>query len=643
MLRRFTASKKTKQDDIAIAFKSILTQLITIMNDKEIKAKTQVNVLKKLILYPGDIMIEKKTGTKIIQMLTSHMDTDGIKKLAKLYHEIAANSKPKEKKDDLTQSWTNAERIYAAQLLTRLLGHPAVNAEHKWRFEQLKFLFNLGLCNTNNIGVELAPQFKESFYRALDHKLPKLSDLGTVLGDLIRHLNEEIFINKTSTLRTPLTEPAIEAWKQIMNFIEKAEAEPKNKNAVLVFYIMDLNMGLQLFSDPEMAVPAINEIHSCAERLSKKKSKKGNKSEEEPEWVEVIVDLLLSLLSRNSHLLRSLVGCVFPHLCPVLTATSIHQILSVLDPKNDKSPLVSKGDRDADDSSNDEGDSDDEEDEEDESKSNVDNGEEEDSDSDYDKESSGDDDDETVTDRLRLAVREALGDACLQTDDEDIDVDQIDEDQGKRLDESLAAAFRILRENRQTQSKKQEKSAQALTHFRVRVIDLLEAYIESGPSMALALDMLVPLFALLEYCIKDPHQKPLENRVRSCLKKFSGVKKFKDTENVDAQLLTDVSKMLMEKGERSTAVCQEMGDKLAECATFLVRCVQQAGLPAETLVQIYGENLTSFFKKRDCVLPAVLFKNALQLMWVGNWQLAPLLVSNNFLRGTCLRIDLFIY
>ncbi|XP_043272424.1 myb-binding protein 1A [Venturia canescens] len=649
MIRRFTSCKKNRRDQISITFKSILSELISVMSDKDIKAKTQVGVLKKLILYPGDIMIEKVTGTKIIQLLTANLNVDGVKKLSKLYHEIVSNAKPKEKKGNNTEAWTNMARIYVAQLLTRLLGHPAVSTEHKWRLDQLKFLFNLGLCESSNVGVELAPQFKECFYRALDHKLPKLSDLRTILSELIHHLNDELFVKKTSTLRTPLTEAATEAWSAMINFITKLEGAAKNEQAMYIFYTMDLHMGLQLFSEPEMAISAIKEIHSCSERLNKYKPKKGKKNgneniEDEPEWVEVIVDLLLSLLSRNSHLLRSMVHCVFPHICAVSTAASIHQILSVLDPKNDKSPLVSKNDEVSGDSSNNEDSDSSDEDESDEEvkysnevsldnvkEKNDEDEDEEDSDDDSDKDEDDDEDeDETVTDRLRLAVRQALGDASVQTDDEDIDVDQIDEAQGKRLDESLAAAFRILRENRQTQSKKQEKTAQLLTHFRVRVIDLLEIYIDSGPSMALALDMLVPLFGLLEFCIKDPHQKPLENRVRTCLKKLSAVKRFKDTEGVDAQLLTDVSKLLMEKGERSTAVCQEMGDKLAECATFLIRCVQQADLAVETLVQIYGENLTAFFKKRDCVLPASLFKNALKLVWVGNWQLAPLLVDFAF-------------
>ena len=235
--------------------------------------------------------------------------------------------------------------------------------------------------------------------------------------------------------------------------------------------------------------------------------------------------------------------------------------------------------------------------------------------------------DETVTDKLRLAVSQALGDANPHTDDEDMDIDEIDEEEGKRLDENLSAAFKILRENRRNQSKKQAKSAEILTHFRIRVIDLLQTYLDSCPPMALALDMIVPLLMLLEFCIKEPHQKPLENKVKACLNKLSGLKKFKDTEGVDDVLLTTLMKVLIEKGERSASVCQEMGDQLAKCCMFLVKCSQQANLPMEDLALIYKENLTAFFKKRDCILSIVFFRNILQLPWEGNWVLVPLLVK----------------
>ncbi|XP_015606625.1 DNA polymerase V [Cephus cinctus] len=663
MLKRFSGCKRSKTDEIAIAFKEVFTVLINILNDKEIKSKTSIGVLKKLLFYPGDLMIEKITSTKIIQMITANLNTEGVKKLSKLYRDIAVNAKPKENSAGM-EHWTNAERAYAAQMLTRLLGHSVMSSDHDWRLEQLQFLFSIGLCESPNIGTELAPQFKDTFYRALDHKLPKLSDLRDILSALVRYIDEELFLKNALTLRAPLTDSVKNVWKDTMILIKKLEKDSKNEAAAAIFHTLDLHMALQLFTESEMAVSCIKELDSCYERLSKKRSKKTKKTEiednNEPEWVEVVVDLLLSLLSRNNHLLRSLVGCVFPHMCTFLTASSIHQILDVLDVKNVKGPLTSnKGDNDDDEDDNDDSDDDNDEYEEDSSVEESgpnENGrvedDHDDSDEDHDdKDSDSDDDDDSeaengkedlndsdldmnendaVTDRLRMAVRQALGDALVQSDEEDIDVDQIDDAEGKRLDESLAAAFRILRENRKNKSKKQEKSAETLTHFRIRAIDLLEVYLDSSPVMALALDMLVPLFALLEFCIKNPHEKPLENRVRACLKKLSSVKKFKNTDDVDELLFTDILKVLIEKGERSASVCQEMSDKLAECCTFLVRCIQQANISSDKIAEIYTENLIAFFRKRDCVLPAILFKSILQLRWDGNWKLAPILVDFSF-------------
>ncbi|XP_029041713.1 myb-binding protein 1A-like protein [Osmia bicornis bicornis] len=635
MLTKFSRSKKHDKDEILMAFKEILNSLVSIVNNDNTKPKIQIAVLKKLILYPGNLMIEKKTGTKIVQAVTGNLNLEGIKKVSKIYRNIIENTISKEKSNIKTESfWTNAERMYAAHLLTRLMGHYKMVVDQEWRLDQLKFLFVYGFCEISNVGVDLAPQFKEAFYHALDHKLPKLNDLRNILSELVHFVDTQIK-NKISKLRNPLTEETKDAWEKVIRSIENLENKSKRAEVVPVFHTMYLHMGLQLFSDPKMAIMAINELQSCYERLQKK-SRKGkagsNKTEQdEPEWVEVVVDLLLSFYSKNNHLLRSLVGCVFPHIRPYVTPTAIHHILAVLDVRSEKTPLVLADTVDEEVSSDTESSSDSEDDSKrDEENDNNESETMSDSDSDSNEESMNEDEDETVTDRLRMAVRQALGDASVQTDDDDVDVDQIDEEEGKQLDESLAAAFKILRENRQTQSKKQEKSAHALTHFRIRVIDLLETYLECNPSMAVALDMLLPLFTLLEYCIKDPHQKPLQDRVRSCLKKLSTVKKFKDTEDINEELLTVILKALIEKGERTTSVYHEMSDKLAECCTFLVRCAQQANLATDTIVQIYGENLTAFFKRRDCVLSPLLFKNILQLHWEDNWQLAPLLVDFAF-------------
>ncbi|CAB0035359.1 unnamed protein product [Trichogramma brassicae] len=91
-----------------------------------------------------------------------------------------------------------------------------------------------------------------------------------------------------------------------------------------------------------------------------------------------------------------------------------------------------------------------------------------------------------------------------------------------------------------------------------------------------------------------------------------------------------VLQALIEKGEKSTLICQEMSDKLAECCVFLVRCSQQISDCTDSFCTIFCDNLKAFFTQRSCALSSILFKSLLQLCWVGNWKLAPLLVDYAF-------------
>lgn len=58
--------------------------------------------------------------------------------------------------------------------------------------------------------------------------------------------------------------------------------------------------------------------------------------------------------------------------------------------------------------------------------------------------------------------------------------------------------------------------------------------------------------------------------------------------------------------------------------------MQQANLSSKNVVELYSKNLTTFMKKRDCILSLILFKSVLQLCWEDNWQLALLLVNSAF-------------
>lgn len=117
MLNRFFTHAKQKNDEIKDSFKQSLIKITSIL-DKETEGSIKLDVVKKLILYPGDLLIEKKTGTKVIQVLIDQMAGDTVKKLAKLYRQISTNKKLKEKDNSVTEPWTNVERKYAAQILS---------------------------------------------------------------------------------------------------------------------------------------------------------------------------------------------------------------------------------------------------------------------------------------------------------------------------------------------------------------------------------------------------------------------------------------------------------------------------------------------------------------------------------------------
>lgn len=103
---------------------------------------------------------------------------------------------------------------------------------------------------------------------------------------------------------------------------------------------------------------------------------------------------------------------------------------------------------------------------------------------------------------------------------ESVDIDDMDEEEGRRLDKALSEAFSMLKGPKTNRkSKKQLKDDRILMHFRIRAIDLLEIYLKSEhvgteASLSSYIDIMLVLFSLLEFCIRDLHQKPLENRVR---------------------------------------------------------------------------------------------------------------------------------
>lgn len=456
-------------------------------------------------------------------------------------------------------------------------------------------------------------------------KLSKLEELQLILTKLVDFVDYSIAPDNSSnlSLRNLLTDELSALWQKTVQTIHKIQKKSKKSGVTSVFLTLFLHMGLQLFNDQKLAADSLNELFSCYERVRKdKKAKKIidltideestiTESESDPHWLEVVIDLFLNLLSHNSHLLRSIIKSVFPHLCQFMSSTTIHQILGVL--QNDENPL-SKDEND------DESSSDEDEDE---------HSEDEDSESGSEEE---DNEEASSNDKLRMALHQVLSNGAAQSDEESVDLDQMSETEGEKLDAALAEAFKQFKPNH-GRRKKQTKDQETLTHFRVRVLDLVEIYLDSNPSMLLTLEVMLPVLQAVEFSIRDEHQKPLNDRLKSLLKKLLGLKKFSSIDDVTDTILIDLLKSLLDKSGKSTLLVQEMGEQISDCCIFVVKCSEMLrGSETATskmkrhiragLLEVLSGELMQFCIKRDSLTPYVLFKNLMHLTWDGNIGLA---------------------
>lgn len=133
-----------------------------VLKKEEVKEKTKIAILKKLLFHPGTFIFEKITKSKLVQHITSTLKNEGVKKLAVIYKEVVLLENEKFNADT-SETFQNNDRLYAANLLVKLLCHPEVNEENEWKCEQLKFLLRLGLTKQPKVGVELASKSKNLF------------------------------------------------------------------------------------------------------------------------------------------------------------------------------------------------------------------------------------------------------------------------------------------------------------------------------------------------------------------------------------------------------------------------------------------------------------------------------------------------
>ncbi|KXJ72124.1 uncharacterized protein LOC109406532 [Aedes albopictus] len=642
-VKQFNQLSEDVRDLYQEAFES-LTQCYPKITDEQAK----LAIFERLVTPPSSILIEKYASNKIIQNLLATMNAESIKKAATVLEKLVLASDHPEV--------LNSERIHAAQALQKLLSNRNLTTEIEWRTGIVRFLLNLGLFysadgkkvikNTKNhstaISAELVPTMKSAFFHCLEQRHAKLADEKAFLLSIVDHVHDVLQTIGNKALRAQLSEEHLEHWNRMYVVVHAKDKKDKKLNNV--FHILLMYMGLHLFSDPDLASSSIAELESVMKRVkSKKASSKMEISNQngktaEPEWIEVVIDLFLNLMSQNSHLLRKVIGHIFPHLTGEMTLTAFNQILSVINLKDKTNPLTAgEGDDNDEEGDNDDkmDDGDDDSDEDsDDNESDAASSDTENDDDDEDDQFSGDDDDDKVTDKMRMAIQAALGGANPETDTESVDLDDMAEEEGRKLDEALAAAFKMYKQSKKTKpTKAEERIETTLSHFRMRVFDLIDAYLKNGPNMVICLELMLYIFEMLPVAIKETKHKQILERYRQVFNNLVKVKNFNvDVKDVSAEQLPQILTDLMEKVAKGSSF-PEKNQYILKACQFIVICSQlieknSENRKATNIDKIFGKYLNEFIVERNPALTLNVFQTLLRMNWSGNWYMVKTLADN---------------
>lgn len=327
----------------------------------------KVRIISKFILHPGALTIEKYTSQNVVHQMIMHLGCAGVMEITTIYQRIFIGELTKYP-TDATVQWLNVEKQHAAQMMQFLIRSKVMQTEIAWRIEQSKFMAGVSFFYISTDGRPVTAEqdsgfitkdlwlnVKNIFYSSLQLKFPNLRSQQEMLLAVVEFCNEILSMKgRDAYLREPLTKQARQSWKKMFEFVTAPKGTNKmDKKLHSTFRIMFMYMGLQLFREPDMAELAIVDLEKCLENINEKKikTKKRNHPNDQPQWIEVVVDIFLHLLSQNTKFLKFVVNNLFAHLCPSLTLTAVHQILSVLD-MNIANPL--SADQDADDSDDEE-------------------------------------------------------------------------------------------------------------------------------------------------------------------------------------------------------------------------------------------------------------------------------------------------
>ncbi|KAM9117520.1 myb-binding protein 1A [Pangshura tecta] len=358
----------------------------------------------------------------------------------------------------------------------------------------------------------------------------------------------------------PFTTEQRAAWDRMLQSLENLQKKEKESRSMEIFAFQHLLLlvGIHLFKTPAETQDLLNDLLNCIERALDNKSKKKKSDDEEPEWVEVIVEILLSLLSQPSLLMRRVSKSVFGRICPYMSKRALHLVLNVLDPEQDQdeeSAVVVMEETDKkkktllEDTN-----------EEESADSSDDDSSEEDGEEDSEDENNNEGVDENFRNQLMnvLQAGNALGG---DKSDEDVDDETM-----LALDENVSALF--AEQQKRIQAKKDEKEKMRKEKilrrdFKIKVLDLIEVFLAKQPENPLVFDIIDPLLLVIERSMSS------------------------DSDKQEQDFLQKTADIFTNRLCRAKQYCRSVGDLVEDLHALLESLVKRASKHTDSVLALY--------------------------------------------------------
>ncbi|XP_068939779.1 myb-binding protein 1A [Petaurus breviceps papuanus] len=367
------------------------------------------------------------------------------------------------------------------------------------------------------------------------------------------------------------------AWDRMLQSVDRLQQQgikDSHGAEITAFQQLLLLVGIHLFKAPGECVDLLSDLETCIEKAVDKKAKKAAAGAEEPQWVEVMVEILLALLAQPSRLMRQVSRSVFTRVCPHLTQRGLQLILDVLDPDQEEDGAVvvteEPGQR--------------------KRPASAGEIESEDEDGLGDSQKSTDEDsDEEVDGGFRQQLMSVLqAGKALDADGESSD-EEPDDDAMMALDKRLASLFaeqKLRVQARKQEKDKMQKEKGLRCDFKIKVLDLVEGFLTKQPENPLVLELIEPLLAIIERSMSRNSAKQEQDFLRK------------------------TADIFMNQLCRAKQYCHSMAGRAKDIHAMLERLVQRTGHQADSAVALYHFSaslyLVRVLKGNSAEVPAAL-------------------------------------